>query len=57
MGSIFQTWKKQIIDQINCQDSLGDLRDSLKTSLDEIEEYINDQRKISSSDLTQVKKE
>ncbi len=44
MTSIFQNWKKEIADQIYAQDSLGDLRDSLRTSLDEVEAYIDEQR-------------
>ena len=56
MESVFQNWKKAIIDQISAQDSLGDLRDSLKTSLNEVEEYISDQEFACSDNKTKVKK-
>lgn len=45
---MFQNWKKEIIDQIKVQDSLGDLRDSLRTSLNEVEAYMDEQRGLDS---------
>ncbi len=38
--SIFDTWKEQIIKEVNEQYSMGDLRDCLKENLETIEESI-----------------